>query len=99
MKGAIASVEVFVRHAGEPPRRLTLTISAPVRDAQGGWSCRVALADRHRPETVAAADSVSALASALALGREWLEALQQEGAQLHRDRAGERAFEWPRALR
>ena len=52
MKGAIASVEIFVAEAGATEgqrRRLTLTVTAPERADDGeGWVCRVALADLHR---------------------------------------------------
>ena len=101
MKGAIASVEVFVFAGGErdaadaKPRRLTLTITAPVREANGSWSSRVALADLHRPESVTADDSVSALARSLALADAWLADLRKEGASLFRDREGETPFALP----
>ena len=87
--------------ASEPPaaRRLTLTVTAPERAdgaseaAEGAvWQTRVALADLHRPVTVAAADSVSALACALAQAAAWLTSLEAQGLRLHRDRAGTRPF-------
>lgn len=91
--------------ASESPaaRRLTLTVTAPERAdgaseaggalAEGAvWQARVALADLHRPVTVAAADSVSALARALAQAAAWLTALEAQGLRLHRDRAGTRPF-------
>lgn len=103
MKGAIASVDVYLQPegaagAGMPGgeggavRRLTLTITAPER-APGGWSCRVALADRHRPETFVAPDSVSALMAAVERGRSWLAELAAGGDRLTRDRAGSDPFE------
>ena len=93
MKGAIASVEIFA-HDGSGTRRLTLTLAAPERDDDGmGWSCRVALADLHRPETIRARDSVQALAQALARATDWLDALRSERWRLTRDRAGREPFE------
>ena len=70
MKGAMASVEIFVfaakalaaPTAGSDPngqaasRRLSLVIGTPERAPAGDpWHCRVALADLHRPETLQAA--------------------------------------------
>ena len=101
MKGAIASVEIFVfakgakgeqESAASKPRRLTLTITAPLREDDGSWSSRVALADLHRPEVVSADDSVSALARSVALAESWLSGLRGEGASLYRDREGEAPF-------
>ena len=91
MKGAIASLEVFVAEgAGAERRRLTLTISAPEPAADGdGWICRVVLADLHRPRVCAAPDSVSALAAAVGQARDWLAELSAQGATLFRDRVGE----------
>ena len=100
MKGAIASVELYVFENAPPTtqagRRLTLTIGAPVRD-QGGakgkeWSSRVVLADLHRPEVVHAMDSVSALAAAFALARRWLDALDAQGILVARESTGETPF-------
>ena len=94
MKGAIASVEVFVGRDGEVTRRrLTLTVSAPEPGDTGEWRCRVALADLHRPATLSAPDSVTALGSAMAQGRAWLSELRAQGAILYRDRTGETRFE------
>ena len=98
MKGAIASVEIFVfekgdaRNADAKPRRLTLTMTAPLKNPDGSWSSRVALADLHRPETHTADDSVSTLARSLARAEAWLSELRAEGAFLSRDRAGETTF-------
>ncbi len=91
MKGAIASLEVFVAERAEGERRrLTLTISAPERAADGdGWICRVVLADLHRPRVCAAPDSVTALAAAIGQAREWFAELGAQGATLFRDRVGE----------
>ena len=101
MKGAIASVELFVHREGEDtdPRRLTLTLSAPerVRDkgkATPDWVCRIVLADLHPPESVKAADSLTALAGALGLGGRWLTALREEGLRITRDRNGKVDFSW-----
>lgn len=100
MKGAIASVEIFVAEseaAGLPRRRLTLTIAAPVRAGdegdEGAWVCRVALADLHRPTEIRSADSVTALAGALDQAREWLAALRAQPVLLFRDRTGETRFD------
>ena len=97
MKGAIASVELFAADPGaraSERRRLTLTITAPTRSEEDdAWRCRVALADLHRPETVSAADSVGALAAALARARAWLDALGAQGMTLFRDRTGEIRFQ------
>jgi hypothetical protein len=93
VKGAIASVEIYVRTPGQPPRRLSLTIASPSRDEAGGWSCRLALADLHRPRSVAGRDSVEALAGALSLARDWLGALRAEGLLLTRDRDGREPYE------
>ena len=93
MKGAIASVEIFARNAQGESRRLTLTITEPERNGDEGWSSRVALADVHRPREWRAADSVSALAQALACARSWLDGLRRDGYALHRDRAGKEPFE------
>ena len=95
MKGAIASIELFASRAGEDTRRLTLTVGTPEREGDAGWVCRVALADLHRPESIVAPDSVSALAAALAQGRAWVDALEADGCVLTRDRAGTRPFAWP----
>ncbi len=88
MKGAIASVEVFARREGDPVRRLTLVVGTPTRSDEG-WLCRVALADRHPPESLSGADSVEVLGLALARGRRWLALLRAEGFSLSRDRAGQ----------
>lgn len=95
MKGAIASVEVYARRGEDAPRRLTLTITAPERSPDGTWTCRVALADLHRPEILTGRDSVAVLAAALTRGRAWLDALRGDGSTLHRDRAGKDPFELP----
>lgn len=101
MKGAIASVELFVHREGEhtDPRRLTLTLSAPERvrdkgEATPDWVCRIVLADLHPPESVKAADSLTALAGALGLGGRWLTALRGEGLRITRDRNGKVDFSW-----
>jgi hypothetical protein len=96
MKGAVASVEVFATRGDRPVERLTLTVTAPERGtdvAKDVWLCRVALARRHRPQTLEAADSISALRAALALGEGWLAGLAAEGFTLWRDRAATRPFE------
>ena len=94
MKGAIASVEIFVRREGEETRRLSLTITQPER-AEGGddWCCRGALANLHRPCTVSGRDSVEALVAAIARSRGWLSGLIADGFVLTRDRAGQVPFE------
>ena len=110
MKGAIASVELYA-WGGSPgtpldsgglatgpaePRRLTLVIGAPVRNADdSGWTCRVALADLERPVEVVAGDSVAALTAALARGEMWLDALRSEGVVFTRDRAGNEPYSPP----
>lgn len=95
MKGAIASVELFVHRGQARARRLTLTLTAPERAERGdGWVCRVALADLHRPVTLAAPDSVSALAAALSQARAWVDTLAGEGAAVTRDREGAHPFRW-----
>jgi len=96
MKGAIASVEIFVFEAPEAgaarrgtPRRLSLVIGAPARSPTGeAWQCRVTLADLHRPRTCEGRDSIEALFLAVSQARSWLAALQAEGCVLTRDRAG-----------
>ena len=94
MKGSIASVELYAFQGGEArPRRLTLTISAPERLPDGGWACRVALADLHRPESASGPDSVTALVAAIELARGWLVELRAQGMLLCRDRAGEVPFD------
>lgn len=98
MKGAVASVEIYVFEAPESPRRLTLTIAAPERSGDGsGWQCRVALANVHRPKSFDAPDSVLALAAAVEQARRWVDELSAQGHSLCRDRAGLLPFEWPRA--
>ena len=100
MKGAIASVEIFVFEAPEPgaplrgsPRRLSLVIGAPERSPAGeAWQCRVTLADLHRPRTCEGRDSIEALFVAVAQAKSWLGALQAEGCVLARDRAGAEVF-------
>ena len=101
MKGAIASVELFVHREGEDtdPRRLTLTLSAPERvrdkgEATPDWVCRIVLADLHPPESVKAADSLTALAGALGLGGRGLTALREKGLRITRDRNGKVDFSW-----
>ena len=93
MKGTIASTELYVFDGGPKPRRLTLTITAPERDPEGGWACRVALANLHRPEPASGIDSVAALDAALSRARSWLGELRAQGLVLCRDRAGEFTFE------
>lgn len=97
MKRAIASVELFAAEQDRSPEdrtRLTLTITAPERsDGGGGWVCRVALANRHRPTEVVGADSVTALAAGLEQARAWLGELAAEGKTLFRARTGESRFE------
>lgn len=103
MRGAIASVEVFVFEAASPtgagpggPRRLSLVIGSPER-APGGetWQCRVALADLHRPEVFEGRDSLEALLRAVERAKAWLAALEAEGCRLARDRAGTDRFGAP----
>lgn len=100
MKGAIASVEIFAfavaAGRSASPRRLSLVIGVPERAPAGdGWHCRVALADLHRPQTLAGRDSVEALALAVACARNWLLLLTDEGFELCRDRAGVEPFALP----
>lgn len=111
MKGAIASVEIYLfaptaapapagpggaDPAAPPPRRLSLVIGVPERAPSGGlWHCRVALADLHRPQTLAGRDSVEALFLAVEQARAWLSALRAEGFALCRDRAGAEPFSVP----
>lgn len=103
MKGAIASVEIFAFAAPGPraasserPRRLSLVIGVPERAPSGElWHCRVALADLHRPQTLAGRDSVEALLLAVECARGWLAALHAEGFALCRDRAGDEPFSIP----
>lgn len=96
MRGAIASVEIFVFEAGESialgsgrPRRLSLVIGTPER-APGGeaWQCRVALADLHRPQVFEGRDSLEALLRAVERAKAWLAALEADGCRLARDRDG-----------
>ena len=100
MKGAIASVEIYVFEAPPhgaalrgTPRRLSLVIGTPERSSAGeAWQCRVALADLHRPEICEGRDSMEALFLAVAQAKAWLAALQAEGRVLARDRAGDEPF-------
>lgn len=107
MKNAIATVEIFASRppvvagqGAERARRLTLVISMPERKKGAGspeagpdaWSCRVALADLHRPETVHAPDSILVLVRALERARGWLAELEAQGFTLARDREGSQAF-------
>ena len=94
MKGAIATVDFFSSDGQDPPRRLSLVISAPERCSPGdGWQCRVALADLYPAKVVVGPDSLDALARALHQARAWLTELEEEGQKLTRDRAGKRPFE------
>jgi hypothetical protein len=94
VKGAIATVELFVVDPDRDTERLSLVIGAPERSASGeGWSCRVALANLHRPESVSGRDSFEALARAVRRASEWIAALQAQGRVLTRDRAGTIPFE------
>lgn len=99
MKGAVASVEIFAARGDDPIERLTLTLTAPerARPSEGSdvdvWVCRVALARRQRPQTLEAADSVTALRAAFEVGQAWLAELAAEGFELWRDRAATRPFE------
>lgn len=104
MKGAIASVEIFLvggldrRSDADPgpPRRLTLVVGGPERSGDaGGWRCRVALADLHRPVVIEGRDSVEALSRALEHARHWIAALRAEGHALYRDRSGLDPFTFP----
>jgi hypothetical protein len=96
MKGAMAAVEIFLIEEGEPTRRLSLVISTPERNGdEGGWSCRVVLADQHPPETIVGRDSFEALSLAMARARGWVDALRSGGRVLARDRSGEIRFEFP----
>lgn len=106
MKGALASVEIFVfapppsssaeGAAPERPRRLSLVIGTPERaSSEGRWRCRVALADLHRPEIREGRDSVEALLLAVEQARAWIDALAAEGFRLARDRAGAEPFRLP----
>ncbi len=97
VKGAIASVEVFAHRRDEPVQRLSLVIGAPTptptsTPGEGGWKCRVALANLKRSEEITGRDSVEALAGALLRSREWLAALRAEGFVLYRDRAGSEPY-------
>jgi hypothetical protein len=93
VKGTIASTELYVFDGGAKPRRLTLTITAPEREPEGGWVCRVALANLHRPQPASGIDSVAALEEALARARGWIGELRAQGLVLCRDRAGQFTFE------
>lgn len=112
MKGALASVEIFVFTAkalaapaagSDPsarreatPRRLSLVIGTPERAPAGDfWHCRVALADLHRPETLAGRDSLEALVLAVEQARSWIAELEVEGYRLARDRVGAEPFRFP----
>jgi hypothetical protein len=93
MRNAIATVEIFASRSGEATRRLTLVISSPERaGADGGWACRLALADLHRALSIEGPDSVAVLAGALARARGWLAELEASGFTLARDRAGVEPF-------
>ena len=95
VKGAIANVEIYVSKDGGGPKRLSLTISAPERCAEGvGWECRIAMADLHRPEAIRGTDSFEALSHALDRARSWVSELRAQNLVLSRDRAGEVGFEW-----
>lgn len=88
VKGAIANVEIYVSEDGAEPKRLSLTISAPERCAEGaGWECRVAMADLHRPEAIRGTDSFEALSHALDRARSWVSELRAQDLVLSRDRA------------
>lgn len=105
MKDAIATVEIFAHRGEEPVQRLSLaigmprvlasesTVAAASRDpslaGRPRWSCRVMLANLHRPVEIEGADSVEVLAGALTRARDWLAMLRAEGFELYRDRAGE----------
>ena len=94
MKGAIATVDLFVSNPGKAPDRLSLVIDSPQRSSSGeDWQCRVALADRYPAETVVGRDSVEALCLALARARVWIADLRANDRVLTRDRAGESPFE------
>ncbi|MFK7895565.1 MAG: hypothetical protein AB8G23_06995 [Myxococcota bacterium] len=75
------------------PRRLTLVVGAPRRDAEAAdlleWGCRVALADWKRPVEIRGVDSVEALRGAMTQGQRWLDELREAGFRLTRDRAGQ----------
>ncbi len=96
VKGAIATVEIFASRAEDSPERLTLVVTAPERDPSGdGWQCRVALANRHRPETICGEDSMEALSRALLRAAAWVAGLRAEARVLTRDRAGRIPFVFP----
>jgi len=99
MKGAVASVEIFAQRGEEPIQRLSFVVGTPTRttskdtaNPDPGWTCRVALANLHRPVVIEGPDSIAALERALALGRDWLAALRDEGFELYRDRQKERRY-------
>jgi hypothetical protein len=101
MRGAIASVEIFAQRGEEPVQRLSLVVGEPTAPANPGasadtgqaeWTCRVALANRHRAEQVYGLDSVAALSEALGRARKWILALQAEGFTLCRDRQMSRPY-------
>ena len=96
MKGAIATVEIFAATKGASPERLTLVVTAPERDPSGGgWQCRIALANRQRPETIPGEDSMEALSKALLRAADWVAELRAEARTLTRDRAGRVPFVFP----
>ena len=96
MKGAIATVEIYAARGDARVDRLSLVVGTPERTASGdGWQCRVALANRVRPETVVGRDSFEALCVALDRARVWLAELRREGHTLTRDRAGTIPYELP----
>jgi hypothetical protein len=97
MRGAIASVEIYVQRGEEPIQRLSLVVGQPTpvggagpsgsaRNPARRWTCRVALANQRRAVAVEGLDSVDALDRALRVAREWLLALETEGFSLYRDR-------------
>ena len=93
MKGAIASVEIYARRDEQPTQRWTLVVTEPsFQRAENHWTCRVALADLHRPEVIAGRDSIEVLDRALAQGRQWLRELHAEGFLLYRDRGAREPY-------
>jgi hypothetical protein len=78
MRDAIATTELFAEEPGEVRRSFIVAVARP-QLANGGWRCRVKMTGNRFDRTLAAHDSLHALACALDAIRDQLASLEAEG--------------------
>jgi len=82
MRDVVATSELHAEEPGRPRRSLIVAVGPPRRDG-AAWSCRVKITAGRVDRTLRAADSLGALAAALAAVHEELDALRRRGWRLY----------------